>query len=120
VTFQSPEYEVTAQVERVMLAEGICMEELLSMLDQAAITSHARGNRRYHHWVLQVEGALIKRMTYFEDATRTVRSPSHPTPFTVWEDHEACDGQGCMACGHTGKITTTYKQTVRAILGLRK
>ncbi len=99
---------VSPQVQRVLKAEGISDDEFGQMLNKAAITTHQRGNRRFHSWVFEVKNGSVWRMSHVDDAC--VTKPG-TVDLTVFEICEACDGDTCKECGYSGEQRVTYKKS---------
>ena len=91
-------YDLSDQVKRVMEQSAITLDDLTMMLVRAAKVTHPEGNRRYHSWLLQVEGKKVLRLRKFDmtDYSQGCRS--------IEEECEACDGEGCAECGWVGKV----------------
>jgi hypothetical protein len=92
--------KVTEKVLRVLRAEHISDEELGKMLDEAAITRIEGGNARYCHWLFKtnpVTGAV-------EDMRLVEMVEIGQGPAKVIEEHDACEGAGCHACGWVGSF----------------
>lgn len=96
---------LSPQVERVLKAEQISMQELGEMLNKAAITTHPRGNRRFHSWVFDIKQGTVWRMSAVEDS---FERKAGTLDLTVFEEHEDCDGDGCRGCGYSGETCVTY------------
>lgn len=86
------------QVQRVMDAEGITPGKLEEMLHSAAITSLDGFNMRYFNWLFRVAGEEVQAMESVDRGTLGAGDT------VMYEMHEACDGQGCKACGWSGEI----------------
>lgn len=90
---------VSEQVQRVMDATAITMEELHVMVDRAAIITHPSGcNRRYHNWLMDVRKDSVLYLRKFEmtDYSQGARS--------VVEECDECFGDGCVQCGWVGEV----------------
>jgi len=84
------------------------------MIDRAAKLTHVDGNRRYHHWIFQVdEDFTVSRMTDMRsNKTSTVfeKKEVQPAPrlsageFLTYDECSACEGDGCTACDGEGTI----------------
>jgi hypothetical protein len=98
-------YKVSSQVARVLAALGIGRDELAEMVKRAAITTHERGNRRYHNWLFSIEGDTVRRMTTVEETT--ISRPGKEA-ITVYDEHDDCDGLGCAGCGFIGEVRIEY------------
>jgi len=94
---------LSAKVERVILAEKISAQELEYMLYYAAITRLRGFNRRYFHWLFLVKNDVLLDMQHVE-LTQVGRGHTK-----MLEDHDACDGQGCVGCGWVGQIARWIK-----------
>ncbi|MGO9008835.1 MAG: hypothetical protein ACLQPN_01935 [Bryobacteraceae bacterium] len=68
------------------------------MLENAAITRLRGFNLRYFHWLFKVEGDVLVAMQQVQ--IREVGTGST----RMLEDHEACEGRACRACGWMGQI----------------
>jgi hypothetical protein len=101
---------IAPQVERVMKSEGISLAELSEMVNKAAITTHHRGNRRFHSWVFDVHQGQVWKMSHVDEVR--VRKAG-TLDLTVFEEHEACEGDGCKECGYAGEQYVTYFTTAR-------
>lgn len=100
--------KLSEQVQAVMLTEGITTEELNTMVESAALTSHERGNRRFHLWVFQMTGDTVQRMSRLLDVEATIPQQHLSSGFTVRVEHDPCESNGCKECGYAGYIVTTY------------
>jgi hypothetical protein len=93
------------QPRKAILVEG--MEDQLrklGLLDQidhvlrvSAPVTHEKGNRRYHHLILDVQGDTI--LAIF-DVRRASKLPSKANPgtFIAWDPCEACVDGSCGKC----------------------
>jgi hypothetical protein len=86
------------QVLRVLRFERISEEELMLMLESAAITRLRGFNRRYYHWLFRVNGDMLVRMEHLEMVTVGKGTTK------MLEEHDACSGNGCRGCGWVGSI----------------
>src|SRR4051794_19304146 len=97
--------KLTPEVE-VYLKEIGLADRLKEVMAKAAIVTHPRGNRRYHHWVFEVRNGII--VSVFD-----LRGPQKPalTPdsFVAYEDCDRCLGKTCPACEGTGLIKVTRR-----------
>jgi hypothetical protein len=88
----TPTYHLSAQVKRVLIQAEISLAELEVMVARAAIISHPDGNRRYHRWLMRVDGTNIltlRKMDYvkvgrgktpmYEECALSVRVRGAPT-----------------------------------------
>jgi len=91
--------QLTDKVKRVLAGEKISPEELDYMLAQAAITSMRECNRRYYAWLFRVEDNVLLDMQRVD----LVEVGHGPT--AMLEEHDACNGAGCRACGWVGSIS---------------
>jgi hypothetical protein len=98
---------VTEAVLSIAKQEGISPEELGEMVNRAAITTHERGNRRYHDWVFNVEVGVVRNMTKATMAHFNV--PGRTMDLTVEDVCPYCDGEGCKKCGHIGFAVIHYE-----------
>jgi hypothetical protein len=87
----------------VVSGEGIPAEELAKMVENSAITRVRGFNRRYFHWLFSVQGDSLLAMQRFEYA-KVGKGDSF-----MYEDHGACDGRGCKACGWIGQVKRWVK-----------
>jgi hypothetical protein len=104
---------ISPQVRFVIDSESIQRDELGLMLERAALTTHDRGNRRYHQWIFNTKTDLdtntltVDFMTAYEIPTQK-RVSTQDKDFVVFDEHEDCDGFGCKGCGYTGEIRYQY------------
>lgn len=96
---------ISPQVERVIKNEHISLAELSEMVNKAAITTHHRGNRRFHSWVFDIKANTVWRMSLVDDVF--VRRAG-TLNLTVYEECSECDGDSCKACGYAGEQCVTY------------
>ena len=72
---------------------------LLDMLEQSAVITHPRGNRRYEDWVLSFSRGVLHNVHLIRcgecDDKRRVQ---------VWNECPDCHGKGCEACRGKGRI----------------
>jgi hypothetical protein len=94
----NPKYQVSDQVKRVMAGTAISMDDLEVMVTRAARISHPQGNRRYHTWLLHVDGTkvMLLRKLQMTDYSQGAAS--------VDEECEECWGDGCAECGWIGYV----------------
>lgn len=97
--------QISEKVQRVLAAEHISSEELHVMLAQAAITSMRDCNRRYYAWLFNVEGDVLTDMQRVD----LVEVGHGPT--AMLEEHDACSGAGCRACGWVGSVSRAINDT---------
>lgn len=94
------------QVLRVLEGEKISLEELDEMVKKSAITTHPRGNRRFHGWVFDISGNQLQHMSKAELVTLEVKGSME----LVIEDLcPHCDGDGCKTCGWAGEARIHYQ-----------
>jgi hypothetical protein len=87
------------KVQRVMKAESILPSELESMVASAVIASNMQGfNRRYHHWLFQVNNNVVADMAQAEMVSVGNGSSR------MQEDCEVCEGKGCVLCAWRGQV----------------
>jgi hypothetical protein len=101
---------LTDKVKRVLAGESISTEELEYMLAQAAITSMRDCNRRYYAWLFRVEGNTLLDMQRVD----LVELGHGPT--AMLEEHDACSGAGCRACGWVGSVSRAIADTTARYL----
>lgn len=90
---------IADKVVRVITAEHISPEELAHMVTHAAMFSGVTGfNRVFYQWLFKLEGERLLDMR----ATDMVVIGQGNIP--VYEDHDACGGQGCKECGWVGSL----------------
>ena len=91
--------KIADRVRRVLTAEHISDEEFGIMLKHAANIRAEGGNRRYHQWLFDVDAAsgAVNDMRLLEPIEVGTGEG------TVSEEHEACGGEGCRACGWIGR-----------------
>jgi hypothetical protein len=95
--------QLSKRVLAILATEKIAEEELCLMLDSAAITSVRGFNRRYFHWLFKVSGDVLVDMQH-EKHLETGKGDT-----VMFEDHDACDGAGCKACGWIGQVKRWVK-----------
>ncbi len=93
--------ELSEQVLRVLRFEKISEEELAKMLGRACITSLRGFNRRYYHWIFKVQGDTLVEIQR-ADLLEVGKVGKGKT--RMMEEHDACAGRGCRACGWVGQI----------------
>jgi hypothetical protein len=93
-------YALSEQVRRVLKAEKIAEEELLTMVQLAAPYTGEGMNRRYHQWLFLVENTTVQKMMLQD--LRTVGKVG--SKGWVEEEHDACVGEGCRDCGWSGIV----------------
>jgi hypothetical protein len=98
-------HKLSKQVQRVIKAENISLEELATMLRKAAITTHSRGNRRFHSWIFDMSDTHVDRMTL--DELIELDKPGS-LELTVHDDCPECDGEGCRLCHWVGEVVIHY------------
>lgn len=92
--------KLAPKVVRLLRAENIKLEELYHMVKHAAICrGFAPFNRMYHHWLFKIDGETVDDMRRTEHVT-----VGDPTDNWVYEEHEACKGEGCHECGWAGEV----------------
>jgi hypothetical protein len=101
-----PQLQLSEQVKFVMAAEKISEDELGQMVNRAAITTHALGNRRYHGWVFKVSGDRVASMR-LDLPPREVMVQA-TTSYVSHEECPDCEGWGCKLCGYSGNAVVTY------------
>lgn len=101
-----PKYVYDDAVLKFASKNQVPVDALDNMLDRAARISHDQGNRRYHDWVFDVEGKIVKKMGNLQKGCFSAKIPSsqpmNPDQFIVWEDCEICEGDGCQSCNYEG------------------
>lgn len=102
--------QISGKVLRVLQAEKISPDELYKMLDDVAFTSIRGSNRRYDQWLFLVEGNVLKDMQRAE-VVQVGRGPNR-----MLEEHEACDGEGCIECGWVGQVSRAIVDTTAAMM----
>jgi len=90
---------ISSKVLKVLQAEKISAEELFRMLDSVAFTSMRGFNRRFDSWLFQMQNNLLTDMQRV-DLLEIGRGQNR-----MLEEHEACDGEGCKACGWSGQVS---------------
>lgn len=96
---------LTEKVRRVLSLENISTEEVGHMVTHAAPVTNERGNRRFHQWLFSIQNGEVKNMQHWEPPTRRIKARADMVSF---DECDACDGEGCKACGWTGEIRTEY------------
>lgn len=113
----APPFQISPAVKAV--ADRLCLN-LQDMLRRAAICTLPEGNRRFHDWVFDVREHRVLAITNIaergEAAHTAAKGPSQPPrkvstqrvamhgtklagdEFVMWEEHELCEGKGCLAC----------------------
>jgi hypothetical protein len=86
------------KVKRVLAGENISQNELETMIRSAAKFSKEGCNRRYHHWLFNVQGDEVvdMRTSWMKQVGRGKDR--------VIEEHDTCQGQGCKMCGWSGQV----------------
>lgn len=92
-----PKVIVPRHVEDFLRGEGLFgrVEEIVR---QSARVTHPNGNRRYHHYVLNVSETGKSTVLCDVTDTRKLGGTGGPEEFVAFEDHEACGGKGCGDC----------------------
>jgi len=90
--------KLSEQVLRVICFERISEKELAVMLSEACITRLRGFNLRYFRWLFKVEGDELVSMQQVQ-----VRETGSGDSRQM-EDHDACEGRGCKACGWVGQV----------------
>ncbi len=91
-------YILAPQVLRVMAETAITMDELEVMITRAAIISDIRGNRRYHNWLMWVDGINVLFLCKLH---MTQIGHGHNM---AEEECQECEGEGCIDCGWVGLV----------------
>lgn len=100
-------YVVSPRVQRIIAAENISPSELQEMLRLAAPYTGPEGfNRRFHRWSFRVGLSRTTAGYEVEDMQSVdLKSIGLPGSYGHMEEPcEACDGEGCKACGWRGQV----------------
>lgn len=92
---------LSEQVVRVCRGEGISQTELEYMVERAAMTSARGHNRRYFNWLFKVTPFPPDKVKVTSMVTAGALVAHEDVMF---EEHEACKGEGCKDCGWLGEI----------------
>jgi len=96
---------ISPQVRRVLSAERISEEELALMVKRAANFRGEDCNKRYYQWAFRVKDGTVEVMRH-----DTLVEVGHGST-RVTEEHDACNGEGCRACGWVGSIVRGIDDT---------
>jgi len=91
--------KISTKALRVLEAEKISPDELMQMLIEAAFTSVRGCNLRYFQWLFVKKGDVLLDMQR-ADLVEIGRGSNR-----MLEEHDACDGEGCSACGWAGQVS---------------
>ena len=94
-------------------------EDVVRMVGRAAKCSHVSGNRRYHHWIFEVdENLVVQCMTdlrnhrtsrVFEEKLVQDLPKLAPDEFLSYDECEACQGHGCTSCDGLGEVMVVHR-----------
>lgn len=56
---QAVGFLIEAGAQRSASRLGLSLDRLKEMAAQGAVVTHPQGNRRFHNWVMQIEGVWI-------------------------------------------------------------
>ena len=99
--------DLSPEVRKFAQERGLTPAEVRNMVKAAAVVTHARGNRRYHDYVFQIEGRNIVSMADLNagaGVTKKQDAPLRPDEFVQYEECEQCHGDGCEACNNEGEV----------------
>lgn len=102
--------EVGPQVLRVIEGEAISLDELDEMVRKSAITTHERGNRRFHGWIFDITGNQLQHMSKAELVTLDLQGS---IDLVVEDACPECEGDGCKHCGWVGLAMIRYKAVAK-------
>jgi len=86
------------RIQQIVKAENISAEELALMVRHAAKASVRGFNRRYFHWIFQIEGE------YLSDMQHSIITEIGTGDSKINEEHFDCYGKGCHECGWVGWV----------------
>lgn len=104
--------QINRKVLRVLQTENIPAEELYRMLNEAAFTSLRGCNLRYFHWLFVMRDNILSDMQR-ADLVEVGRGSSR-----MQEEHDACDGEGCRACGWAGVVSRAIEDATAQAMGV--
>jgi hypothetical protein len=52
-------FMIEASAQKSAHRHGLSLDRLKNMAAHAAVVTHARGNRRFHDWVMKIDGVWI-------------------------------------------------------------
>lgn len=102
--------QITSKVLKVLKAEKISPDELMTMLTEAAFTSLRGCNLRYFQWL------FLKRGEVLVDMQRVDLVEIGKGQNRMMEDHDECDGEGCRECGWAGQVSRAITDPVASMM----
>jgi hypothetical protein len=104
---------ISNKVLKVLQAEKISPDELMTMLREAAFTSLRGCNLRYFQWL------FVRKADVLLDMQRADLMEIGRGQNRMLEEHDQCDGEGCRDCGWAGEISRAVNDATLTNVGGR-